>query len=548
MARNPYSFSRRRNACETSHAPLAIRSILAMGISNGRWLARLLATARSPRRAANGTPGRILLLVLAMMVASLSWVLVVQAPPPLPMTTQGTAFDRFGSPLPTGTPITTLVDGVLYSKPTTVSNAAGAFAVQTAGNLLINSTTPEPSPTKYGANVGERFMYAASNFTTSVDVFQETSAWYPDLTVTQDLHLGSPATTPQPLKIQGIVTQPARGGSAYVLLCNPTTGSVSLSDYLLQRDAPGTYYGANLSLAGAVPADTVLQENLTSAFGLVPTGDALKLVYRNPGGAAPSASGGDIVVDRVEFNATVGGTLDWQPGSTALGSAPAPGPGQILKRSSSCADTNSPSDFQLATEPGLPSATPPVVTITAPTAGQNVQGGQVFTIRWTMTDDVFVNTYLKVWVNVTVRGNTVSLLTGTTGAVSVDWTVPDLDAPGSTVTVEAVDPFGAHGNATRAFNVTPATPYSAYVAILVIIVIAVFVLWAYRRAHRKAEAPQTPQGPPPPTTSPPAAAPNAGAAERPPAVGTKVCPQCHTTVQESDTSCFYCGHPFTRSP
>ena len=70
------------------------------------------------------------------------------------MTTQGTAFDGSGSPLPIGTPVSTFVDGVVYSRPAAVSDGAGSFAVQTDGNWLINSTTPEPSPTKHGASVG----------------------------------------------------------------------------------------------------------------------------------------------------------------------------------------------------------------------------------------------------------------------------------------------------------------------------------------------------------------------------------------------------------
>jgi hypothetical protein len=519
-----------------------------MSISNGRWLARLVATARSPRRATNRDLGRILLLVLALsLVSSALWAFPARAPPPIPMTTQGTAFDRSGSPLPIGTPVRALVDGVVYSRPAAISNGAGSFAVQTDGNWLINSTTPEPSPTKHGASVGERVMYTASNFTASVEVFQETVRWYPDLVVTQDLHLGSVASAPEPLKIQGIVTQPAQGGSVYVFLCNPTPSAVSLSDYFLQRDAPGTYFGANLSLGGTLTAGTILQENLTAAFGLVPTGDALKLVYRNPGGAGAAAGGADIAVDRVEFNATVGGTLDWQPGSTIMGSAPAPGPGQILERSPSCADTNSPSDFQLATERGLPSATPPLVTITAPGANQNVQGGQTFAIRWTMNDSVFVNVYLMVWVNVTYKGTTVSLLAGTAGATSVDWSVPDVDAPGSTVTVVVVDPFGAQGNATATFNLTPATPYSAYVAVLLILVVAVFILWAYRRARKEVQPPSPPT-PPLTPAPPPATAPQGATAATPPPPGTKVCPQCHATIQEADVTCFYCGHAFVPPP
>ena len=508
-----------------------------------------MAAPGSRNRTVRTSPGRVpLVFLLLLLVAFIAATLPVRAASPIPMTTQGHAYDRSGSPLPQGTPVRTFLDGVEYSNASTVDDAAGSYSVLTQGNLVINATTPEPSPTKHGPNAGETLLYAASDFTSSADVFQETHTWTSDTVVTQDLHLGSGPSTPEALKIQGIVTQPAQGGTRYVVLCNPTASAVSLSDYYLQRDAPGTYFGGNLSLSGAIGPGATAPKNLSSAFALTSTGDALKLVYRNPGGSGATAGGMDIVVDRVEFNATVGGTLYWQPGSTTMGSAPAPGPGQILERNASCADTNSPSDFHLAPEPGLPSATPPVVTITAPGPGQNVQGGQVFTIRWTMTDDVFVSSYLQVWVNLTVNGATTSLLNGTPGATSVDWRVPDLEAPGSIVHVDVVDPFGGRGNATTSFNVTPATPYSAYVAILVVVVVTVFIFWAYRRARREAEKTQSPTTPPAPVPPPAQAPPVAGTTTPPPSPGTKSCPRCHTSVKEADETCFYCGYSFVQPP
>ncbi len=501
------------------------------------------------RRSRCGTAARAaLVFVGCILFLFAAAVIPARGAVPIPMTTQGAAYDASGAPLPAGTPIRTFIDGVDYSNDSAVTGGAGSYSVLTAGNWVLNATTPEPSPTKHGANAGETTFYAASDFTASALVFQETLAWASDTVVMQDLHLGGLASTPQPLKIQGIVTQPARGGTPYVLLCNPTASAASLADYYLQRDAPGTYDGANFSLSGSLGAGAIVQENLSTIFGLVPTGDALKLVYRNPGGSSASAAGADIVVDRVEFNATIGGTLDWQPGSTIMGSAPAPGPGHILERSPSCADTNRPSDFHLAAEPGLPSATPPVVTITAPSPGQNVPGGQVFAIRWTMADDVFVNPYLHVWVNVTVNGVTTSLVAGGAGPTSADWNVPDVNAPGATVLVHVVDPFGAAGNATVRFNVIPATPYSVYVAILIVVVIAVFLLWAYRHARKEAEREQAKTKPLEAAASPPAAPAATPAASAPPEPGTKICPQCHTSVRAEDVTCFFCGYAFVRPP
>lgn len=495
------------------------------------------------------SPGRLLLVVFALVVLGLNLVAVsVRAPAPVPMTTQGDAFDRGGAALPVGTVIRTFVDGVDYSNDTAVADAQGGFAVATAGNLVINSTTPEPSPTKTGASLGEPVIYAEGSFANQVSVFQEVTSWHPDLTVTQDLHLGTAASSPDPLRIQGVVTQPAQGGPQYVFLCNPTASGVSLADYYLQVDRPGTYFGGNLTLTGSVGAGSETRINLTAGFALIPTGDALKLVYRNPGGSGASAGGRDFAIDRLEFNATTNGTLYWQPGNTILGDAPAPGPGEILERTSFCSAAAAPGAFAVATEPGLPAAAAPTVTIMAPSPGQNVQGGQVFTIRWTMTDPVFVARYLRVWVNVTVGGSTTTLLAGGLGATSVDWNVPDVSTSNAVVHVSAVDPFGAQGNGTASFNVLPATPYSVYIAILVIAVIAVFVLVAYSYA-RKREAPPAALPPVPPAGSPPAVAPSSSSAPAAAAAaGTKVCPKCGTVVQRADATCFFCGSPFPPEP
>lgn len=520
-----------------------------MSISNGLGVARRVANAPSRIRGTRASWKRLLLLALGLCLLGVALVpAVVRAPPPIPMTTQGNAYDRSGAPLPPGTPVRTFIDGVDYSNHSVVLNAQGAYSVLTAGNLVLNGTTPEPSPRKEGANPGEILIYAASDFTSSADTFQEVLPWYQDRTVTQALHLGTVQTTPQALKIQGIVTQPARGGPQYVTLCNPTASSVSLANYYLQTDRPGTYFGGNLTLSGAVASGVQVRINLTGGFPLIPTGDALKLVYHNPGGAGASAAGRDIVVDRVEFNATIGGTLDWQPGSTILGSAPAPGPGQILERSAACADTNSPSDLHLAREPGLPSGTSVNVTLTAPTLGQNVAGNQVFTFRWTMTDSVFLSTYLRVWVNVTYRNVTTILLAGTAGATSIDWNVPDVSAPNAVVRVDVVDPFGAVGNTTATFNMVPATPYSIYVAVLVTVVIAAFLLLAFFRGRRRKAGPPTPPAGPPSLMPAPSSAPETVSPAIAAAPATKVCPQCHRAVQEADETCFYCGHAFMKPP
>ncbi len=510
----------------------------------------MLAARGRRTHTANASLGRVFLVLMGAGVLALALLAdVARAPPPIPMTTQGNAYDRLGNPLPVGSPLRTLVDGVDYSNGSSVLNGQGAFSVLTNGSLVINQTTPEPSPVKTGASLGELVTYAAGPYSSPLGFFQEIVPWRPDLTVTQDLHLGSVQSTPEPIRIQGLVTQPARGGPQYVFVCNPTGTSVSLADYYLQVDRPGTFYGGNLTLAGTVGGGSEARVNLTSPFSLIGTGDALKLVYRNPGGTAASEGGRDIVIDRVEFNATTNGSLYWQPGNTTMGNAPAPGPGQILERSSFCSAAPAPQAFVLAKEPGLPAAGPPTVTLLAPSAGENVQGGRTYTIRWNVSDPVFVASYLKVWVNVTVQGTTTALLAGAIGATSVDWSVPDTSTSNALVNVSVVDPFAAHGSAQNSFTILPATPYSAYIAIIVVVVIAIFILLAFYYARRQQHPPPGPPPSPPPEAqraeTAPAAAPTTPAAA---ARGSKTCPKCGTVVHEEDDSCFFCGHLFVKPP
>ena len=315
-----------------------------------------------------------------------------------------------------GTPVRTFVDGVDYSidnpNPPQVRDGAGSFAVLTQGNSKTNPNVSDTPNIQEGPNVGDLVLYAAGDFTSPTSVFVQMEPWTFAGDVVTDLTLGSAASTPQPVKIQGLVTQPAAGGNQFLFLCNPTTSTVPLVDYYLERDAPGTYRGPRFDLTGSVPAATTIQVNLTSPSWLVVNGDALKLVYRNPGGANAPAQGQPIVVDRVEYNATRNGALGWEPANTTLGDAVAPGPGQILQRNS-CTDTNDPSDFTLAREPGLPSTNgPPSVSILSPGAGQAVQGGTTVGFTWTLSDDVFAPKYLHVWANLTVGGQTIPLAEG----------------------------------------------------------------------------------------------------------------------------------------
>src|SRR5256712_182803 len=270
------------------------------------------------------------LLTAGIFAAAILYAVPVAAPPPIPMRTQGHAFDQAGAPLPFATPIRAFVDGVDYSNDPRVLDGAGSYAILIAGNSKDNANVSDTPTVQEGANLGDPVIYAAGDFVASTGVFQETVSWSPGTIRMTDLHIGSTATTPQPLKIEGIVTQPARGGNQFVFVCNPTGAPVSLSSYYLETDAPGTYHASSLALTSVLSANSSIREDLPLATWLIPTGDALKLVYRNPGGANASAGGRDIVVDRVEFNATAGGRRRGggrRGGARAPPGPPTPAPG-----------------------------------------------------------------------------------------------------------------------------------------------------------------------------------------------------------------------------
>jgi len=483
------------------------------------------------------------LLIIAMVAAALLSAIPVAAPPPIPMRVQGQAFDRAGTALPVATPIGAFIDGVDYSNDPQVQGGMGNYAILTAGNSKDNANVSDTPTIQEGANLGDSVIYAAGDFTTTTDVFRETVPWSPGTVRMTDLHVGSNATTPQPLKIEGLVTQPARGGNQFVYLCNPTGGSVSLSGYYLETDAPGTYHGTSLSLSGVLNAASTIRQDLPLPTWLASTGDALKLVYRNPGGVNASAAGRDVVVDRVEFNATRGGTLDWEPGNTILGDAPAPGPGRILERDSTCTDTNQPSDFTIGLEPGLPPNGPPTVTLTMPTNGQAVPAAGVFIIAWTMSDDVFLSNYILVWVNVTIGTQTIPLLNETLGDTAVLWMTPDIAVANVLVRVDVEDPFGAHASDTRTVSLTRQSSLAIVVAVLIAIVLGLFLLFAFLRVRKK---PVPPPGPPPSPPLAPTILPPVGAATVTPGLAPdkKVCPRCHTNVNVNDVTCFFCGYKF----
>ncbi len=372
--------------------------------------------------------------VLLTLAVLTPFVSPVRAPAPPPFTTFGKATDSAGTALPVGTPIRTLIDGVDYSNLTSVFQADGSFQVETLGNWQ----TPATPEVKEGGDIGDNVMYAASDLsgTTSAAVFQQNATWGVGGFLNRSLMQS--ATQPALLKIQSLTTTPTDGGTQYAYLCNPTASSVDLTAFFLQKDRSGGYDGPTHALSGTVRAGGRAYVDLGAGF-LTPTGDALKLVWTNPGGVGMPYSGSNVVVDRVEFNASAGGTLFWEPGNTAMTDAVAPGSGQEIHRNLACADTNKGSDFTAGTETGrLPQ---PAITVSYPVASSDFSGGTPHRIDWNMTSPYPDNTLV---VNLSYSLDGISYTSIATGLTRTDpstfaWTVPGGDSTTARVMVCARD-------------------------------------------------------------------------------------------------------------
>ena len=121
-----------------------------------------MQTARRAKRDSGVNPGRLLLFVCAVaLLAAASLPMAARAPPPIPMVVEGHALDGSSAPLPVGTPIRTLLDGVDYSNGSAVQDASGFFSLMIAGNWMLNANTPETPTIKEGPDLGETVFFAA---------------------------------------------------------------------------------------------------------------------------------------------------------------------------------------------------------------------------------------------------------------------------------------------------------------------------------------------------------------------------------------------------
>jgi len=395
---------------------------------------------------------KVVRLGLALVVAGaliIPLLSAARAPPLIPYEAFGIARNSSGASLGINQPIRTFIDGVDYSNLTSTYRADGSYQTQIVGNYYIGPTSETPA-LKEGGDPLDPIMFSHGDMTASGVVFQETAVWNQATFQNRDLTEALAASQPALIKIQTITTRPADTLSQYAYLCNPTASPVDLARYYFERDIPGNFLGPRVSLTGTLGAGQKIFGDFLSTAYLTNNGDALKLVFdTTPVGGAPNG-GADIVVDRVEFNASSGGALFWEPGNTIMTDAPAPGLGGEIHRTAACTDTNQGVDFTTGTETGRP--TSPVVVLLTPDGGERWTGGTPHAITWTMSDAQDPNTALVVNISystdsgATFPNPITTGRPGTAGTNTYNWNpIPSFDTSTARVLVCARDTTGLLG-------------------------------------------------------------------------------------------------------
>jgi len=89
--------------------------------------------------------------------------------------------------------------------------------------------------------------------------------------------------------------------------------------------------------------------------------------------------------------------------------------------------------------------TPPTVTITSPTGGEEFVKGSSQIIIWTMHDNEDVNANLTVYINCTTGGITSQVVAALRGQTSFAWTLPSIEANDVVVNITVIDSGGLKG-------------------------------------------------------------------------------------------------------
>ncbi len=142
--------------------------------------------------------------------------------------------------------------------------------------------------------------------------------------------------------------------------------------------------------------------------------------------------------------------------------------------------------FTIRAQP--PANTPPTVTITSPSGGENWAEGSSRTIIWTMHDNEDVNANLTVYINYTTGGVTSQIAAALKGQLSSTWTLPDVEANDVVVNITVIDTGGLKGwSQSGPFTIKAPPPpevaanYKPIVALIFAIILLVAGIWSSKK-------------------------------------------------------------------
>ncbi|MEE9223591.1 MAG: hypothetical protein V3U51_02460 [Thermoplasmata archaeon] len=387
---------------------------------------------------------------------------------PIPHNSWGHPFDETGAIFGIDEKLTSWVDGVEYGSNLTFTSGPDVwFNIDTAGDWMTGPGDPNTPWRKEGGNLGDPIMYVWGDVTNikldpggdgilDYGVFEEYDLWWTTAVNYTDLNLTALADQP-PLfpKISQIIPEPADGLADYVLIYTEDPFFPMDQFYLEKND--GSLYGPIQTLTGVSNATAYFYASLKD-IDLDGCGDELKLVWNNTG---PGFGGNDIIVDRVEWNATSGGTHYDEPDNTIMTDAQTPACGAsnfALRRKGTFPiydqDTNdNTNDFVIDTPWPRAAINPPSITILRPLAGEALTGGFTETLSWLAYDDNARNDMLSFWMNYSLNDTgpwfvaSLSLVQPFSGwgdvltPMSVNWSVPFANTTEARISVCAVNPI-----------------------------------------------------------------------------------------------------------
>lgn len=399
----------------------------------------------------------------------------VKAAVPIPYNSWGHPYDETDVKMLEGELITSFIDGVDYGNNMTFTAAMDVwYDILTRGNWVMAPGNPNSPWEKEGGDLDEPIMYVWGDMTNihtdpeddgilNYGVFEEYAPWITNQSHPRDLNLS--ATQPDLFpKISMIVPEPTDGYGDYVLIYTEDT-FFDMSQFYLEKNDGVLSGGPAQSLIGISNTTGYYYANLTD-ISLDACGDELKLVWINTG----TAFGGmDVVVDRVEWNATTGGThnvgLDHEPDNTDMTDASAPACGQVdfaMRRQGVFPvfdqDTNdNANDFVVDIPWPRPIIGPPVMTWVMPAGGEDWTGGADHEITWNTVDASYLNDLISFTVEYSLFGGVppwteaqlsdpitgtpiVQPFLGKPNPMNYTWTLPLADTDVAVLRVSAVNP------------------------------------------------------------------------------------------------------------